>query len=78
MRERLDTSHEILAVANYVRYGPGIPMSFKTMRKEVDGYDVYLPKPIDETAAQYARWLLDHPHPDVTLHFTRADIQPEE
>lgn len=74
MREILATPHEILAVANYVRENGRYPVSFKVMRRDVSGYDVYLPFPVDETSAHYAQYLLDHPHPDVRLFFTQDDI----
>lgn len=74
MIEKLNQPHEILAVANFVQEGGRSPMSFRVMRRIVDGYEVSLPKPLDATSAQYAEWLLKHPHPDVILKFTEADL----
>ena len=77
-RETLNKPHEILAVAEFVRSNSKYPMSYKVMRKSVDGYDVYLPSPLDELSALYGAWLLEHPSPYVKLHFTHADISPPE
>jgi hypothetical protein len=79
MNEKLNTSNEILAVANVIRLRDRPPFtSLKVMGKRVDEFDVYLPKYLDELAAQYGIWLLENPYPGVNLHFTRSDIIQEK
>jgi hypothetical protein len=74
MIERIDTWDGIMAVGNVVRSRfrhclPGIATT-----RDVEGYDVYLPRHIDPESIEYARYLLQHPHPAVHLHYRKDDL----
>lgn len=73
--ERVSTSHEIMAVANFVRSGSRAPMSLKKTNTVVDWYEVFLPRHLDADAIAYAEYLLNHPSPYVRCNFTHDDLR---
>jgi hypothetical protein len=73
MRERIDTWPAIVQLGTVIqrpsRSHPGIAVN-----GTVEGYDVYLPGYCDLDYIGYARYLLQHPRPFVSLHFGKDDL----
>lgn len=73
--EIVNTTHGIMAVANFVRSGGKHPKSLQRMGVEVDWYEVYLPSYVDQDVAHYAEYLLRHPSQYVACRFSQRDLE---
>lgn len=76
--EKINTNNQILALGNWLQRPTRTMPSFRFMGGEVDGYDVYLPSVLDHVDRLYAKCLLEHPHPNVRLHYDWSDVVQED